>query len=591
MELTLTPNPLHNQPQTLHIDKVATLIGENGSGKSSILHSIFKKQIEEPSDALQLICATSGQNENFSSFFERRLTSLRSRRDINDIDFSSLFFTQKDVRFLVFLAYTFKQNDLVFNFVNNHKILKDHVSVKLKLKISVPDTYLKNVQQDQIAEAKDYNHPSIRKRPFNQRLDAFLEKIEALPDLDILLETGKGLKPTEIEITCEKFFNVFDGSKEDAIKFLIEGSYNGYFFSASEMVLFLTDEIEFSLLSDGEYQFLFIASLIDLFDQHSSLFMFDEVDSHLHHKNVELLWSILSNTKGKVLTTTHLVDSIAENDFDSLFLVERGQINYEHKSQKLLERLKVLSKSKVVELEIASKLHNICLIDFYNDWTIFELLVKQIGLDWGPLSQINPIAKSSGYSAAGDDFGASKIKWVNELRDMKDYLKVCKAEVHGKKTTLHAPKITNVFLICDRDELPEANIHVQSGVKVIGVKCPATFDVGLPCPERINCHLLTWKRREIKNYLLSYSALAHHEALDQINNAELLKTTCYLQPNNPGDNDDIRRLNAKGVINSLINTDGVGLDIEKLQAYIDLIPPEEISEDITNMYNFIIGKL
>jgi len=30
---------------------------------------------------------------------------------------------------------------------------------------------------------------------------------------------------------------------------------------------------------------------------------------------------------------------------------------------------------------------------------------------------------------------------------------------------------------------------------------------------------------------------------------------------------------------------------EKLQAYIDLIPAEEISEDITNMYNFITGKL
>ncbi|WP_327791347.1 AAA family ATPase, partial [Vibrio anguillarum] len=350
------------------MNKVATLIGENGSGKSSILHSIFRKQIEEPSETLQLICATSGQNENFSSFFERRLASLRSRKDISDIDFSSLFFTQKDVRFLTFLAYTFKSNGLVFNFVNNHKAFKDQVSVKLRLKISVPDTYIKNVQQDQIAEAKDYEHPSIRKRPFNQRLDAFLEKIETLPDLDALLEKGKGLKSTEVEVTNENFFDVFDGSRVDAIKFLIEGSYNEYFFSASESLLYLTDNIEFSLLSDGEYQFLFVASLIDLFDSTSSLFMLDEVDSHLHHKNVELLWDILSKTKGKVITTTHLVDSIAENDFESLFLVENGQIKNDQKSQKLLERLKILSKSKVVELEIASKLNNICLIDYYNDW-------------------------------------------------------------------------------------------------------------------------------------------------------------------------------------------------------------------------------
>ena len=95
---------------------------------------------------------------------------------------------------------------------------------------------------------------------------------------------------------------------------------------------------------------------------------------------------------------------------------------------------------------------------------------------------------------------------------------------------------------------------------------------------------------EIKNYLLSYTALAHHNLLGQINNGDIAQRN-HLQLNNPGDNDDIRRLNVKDIINPLINTDGEGLDPVKLQAYIDLIPPEEISEDITNMYNFIIGKL
>ncbi|XAG84576.1 ATP-binding protein [bacterium 19MO03SA05] len=590
MELTLAPNPLYDQPQTLNINKVATLIGENGSGKSSILHSIFRKQIEEPSETLQLICATSGQNENFSSFFEQRLASLRKKKDISDIDFSSLFFTQKDVRFLTFLAYTFKSNGLVFNFVNNHKAFKEQVSVKLRLKISVPDTYIKNVQQDQIAEAKNYEHPSIRKRPFNQRLDAFLEKIETLPDLDALLEKGKGLKSTEVEVTNEKFFNVFDGSRVDAIKFLIEGSYNEYFFSASESLLYLTDNIEFSLLSDGEYQFLFVASLIDLFDSTSSLFMFDEVDSHLHHKNVELLWDILSKTKGKVITTTHLVDSIAENDFESLFLVENGQIKNDQKSQKLLERLKVLSKSKVVELEIASKLKNICLIDHYNDWKIFEILVKRKGLDWAPLSLINPIAMSSGYNAAGDCFGASKIKWVIELGEMKNYLRECKAEKYGKKPPLHDPKVTNIFLICDRDELPAANIHAESGVKVIGVDCPDKYNIGSPCPEKMNIHLLTWKRREIENYLLSYSALTHFEVIDAINSDQLAQGF-HLREGDSGDNDGIRMLDVKHIVNPLIETPGIGKDLTKIESYISHMKPDEISEDITKMYQFIKEKL
>ncbi|MEA3640657.1 MAG: hypothetical protein VBE63_12035 [Lamprobacter sp.] len=43
-------------------------------------------------------------------------------------------------------------------------------------------------------------------------------------------------------------------------------------------------------------------------------------------------------------------------------------------------------------------------------------------------------------------------------------------------------------------------------------------------------------------------------------------------------------------INPLVNGSD-GLCPEKLQAYIDLIPPQEISEDINNMYNFIVRKL
>ena len=250
----------------------------------------------------------------------------------------------------------------------------------------------------------------------------------------------------------------------------------------------------------------------------------------------------------------------------------------------------MLSKSKVVELEIASKLSNICLIDHYNDWIIFELLVKKKGLDWSLLLSINPIAKSSGYSAAGDIFGSSKIRWITELKNMKDYLRACKAAQHGKEKPLHAKKITNVFLVCDRDELPDANIDANSGVKVSGVEYTDKFNLALPCPERINSYLLTWKRREIKNYLLSHTALSQHTVINKINNGDIAQRN-HLEPNNPGDNDDIRRLNAKSVIDPLINTEGVGLDVSKLQAYIELIPPEEISEDITNMYNFITGKL
>lgn len=114
---------------------------------------------------------------------------------------------------------------------------------------------------------------------------------------------------------------------------------------------------------------------------------------------------------------------------------------------------------------------------------------------------------------------------------------------------------------------------------------------GIQWPRDINTsvHLLAWKRREIKNYLLSHTALNYHGKLDNINNADLAQAD-HLITNNSGDNGGIRRLAVKDTINPLING-ADGLCTEKLQTYIDLIPPGEITEDIENMYNFIVSKL
>ena len=70
LTLTLPPNVLHTQSQQLTIEKVATLIGGNGSGKSCILHSIFDQKITKKDyKELRLVSFTSGQNENFTARF------------------------------------------------------------------------------------------------------------------------------------------------------------------------------------------------------------------------------------------------------------------------------------------------------------------------------------------------------------------------------------------------------------------------------------------------------------------------------------------------------------------------------------------
>ena len=123
MEIALAPNQLCTDRQTLTVDKVATLIGENGCGKSTILHSIFNSRItgsEEENG--RLICFTSGQNENFSGIFSNRINRLRKTNDISDIDFGCLYFTKRDVRSLVFLATTFVPQGLVRSFLGKRSI-------------------------------------------------------------------------------------------------------------------------------------------------------------------------------------------------------------------------------------------------------------------------------------------------------------------------------------------------------------------------------------------------------------------------------------------------------------------------------------
>lgn len=172
-----------------------------------------------------------------------------------------------------------------------------------------------------------------------------------------------------------------------------------------------------------------------------------------------------------------------------------------------------------------------------------------------------------------ESFGKAKIQWTENLSHVECTLAT-----------------SQIFLICDRDEAP-LSIDPTSGVKVCGAKYRDQIrNISWPNGHNVNVHLLSWRRREIKNYLLSFSALSHHNVLNEINN-DTLAAAHHLQENDPCDNDGIRDLNVKSTVNPFINRDGHGLCLEKLQTYIDLIPPEEVSEDIENMYNFIVRKV
>src|SRR5690554_399872 len=598
MELNLAPNPLHRQIQTLRIDKVATLIGENGSGKSSILQSVFEQRLAGRDHGnLKVVCFSSGQNENYSEKFSAYLK--RERQAGRGLNLDCFYFDKSWSKLLIFLATAIKRNGKVRYFlaeqgyVNESQPDKDDLSTTFKCAFKVDKNYIARVQ-DALKREERGEADTLRATPYFRSLESFITNLISRD-----YEFEEPLRKRTVDLTANGLIRVsFDYPRQlqagddeaeagepnvqamatnwdPEVAFFTQAADNNYFIDKSRCQLVFDNNIELDQLSDGEYQLLFLYALIDLFDSENTLFLFDEADSHLHYKNVEKLWALLHSIQGHAITTTHLLDSISakENRIEHLKVVEKGRISEDNKIKQLINRLSVLSRAKSVEFEVCGKLPNIALLDDYNDWIIFTKLAARAGLDTNRLAAVHAMKKSSSYATANETFGKGKIDWLHGL------------------SKIESPLITTqIFMICDRDEAA-LDWNADNGVQVNGQVYRDLLNViRWPQGMRVTPYLLARKRREIKNYLLSYSALAHHHLLGQINNGDIAQRN-HLQPNNPGDNDDIRRLNVKDIINPLINTDGEGLDPVKLQTYIDLIPPEEISEDITNMYNFIIGKL
>lgn len=598
MELNLAPNLLHQHVQTLTIDKVATLIGENGSGKSSILQSIFEQRLDgRDHKNLKVVCFSSGQNENYSGKFSAYLK--KERQAGRGLNLDCFYFDKSWSKLLIFLATAIKRNGKVrsllveYDYVDESEPDKDDLSTTFRCAFKVDKNYIARVQ-DALKREERGEADTLRATPFFRSLESFVTKLISRD-----FEFENSLRKQTVDLTANGLIRVsYDYSRkiqvgddeaeagepnaraittnwDPEVAFFTQAADNNYFIDKPRCQLVFNNGIELDQLSDGEYQLLFLYALIDLFDSENTLFLFDEADSHLHYKNVEKLWTLLHNIQGHSITTTHLLDSISakENRIEHLKVVEKGKISEDNKIKQLINRLRVLSRAKSVEFEVCGKLPNIALLDDYNDWIIFIKLAARAGLDINRLTAVHAMKKSSSYATANETFGKGKIDWLHGL------------------SKVESPLITTrIFMICDRDEAA-LDWNAANGVQVNGQVYRELLNViRWPQGMRVTPYLLAWKRREIKNYLLSYAALAHHNLLNEINNGDIAQRN-HLQPNNSGDNDDIRRLNVKDIINPLINTDGEGLDSEKLQAYIDLIPPDEISEDIINMYDFIIGKL
>lgn len=413
MDLTLAPNPLHNAQQVLSIDKVATLIGENGSGKSCILQSIFDAKLaRDDFDELRVVCFSSGQNENFSQRFSQYLG--QERRAGRSLNLECFYFDKSWSKLLIFLASCLHSDGKVRGFLRSNGFVQeqqvsqnssDDTSSRLALKFKVDKRYAERVQEALAAEAQG-DRETLRSTPYFRSLASFIAT-----NVDTQYDFEGALRKCSVDLSAQSLLAASyasgrpaddeDGANQarqiqddPTVSFFTQAADNNYFIDRENLKLRLHRGLELDQLSDGEYQLLFLYALIDLFDGENTLFLLDEADSHLHYKNIDRLWKILKQIRGKTVTTTHLLDSITANEFHAIKVVEQGRIRDDDKLKQLINRLSILSRATSVEYEVCAKIQHMALLDDYNDWDIFRRLVARKGLDTSRLNSVYAFKKS-----------------------------------------------------------------------------------------------------------------------------------------------------------------------------------------------------
>lgn len=585
MVIEINSNKLCNERQTIDLtnNRVLTLVGENGCGKSSILEEIFKQSVQLNDKTV--VCFSSGQNETYSSIYLPYISNARNivrKKDDADIlgldDIKTFFFSYDWSKLLIFFASILKKDGLTHNFLKDKYVdINEHnedISSLLSFSIEVGQVYINAIAEALKKEETDFEIPTLRKTKFHQILEKLVtSKISADYEFD------NSLRKSRVEINGNDVIQIFGRNKTEIFSFFSIATANDYFIDIKETELIFKNSLSIKELSDGEFQLLAIYSIIDLFDSANTLFLLDEIDSHLYYKNIVNVWKTLNQISGKLITTSHISDSLVQNNYSSLKIVERGKIVSDCIANELVDRLRNLSNSNEYYFKIASKISYIALVEDESDWIIFKELAKiKLGQNYDEIKidKIQIIKCSSGYSSRSERLGNAKVNWVESF-----------VKINSSFET------QSIFLICDRDEFTINDFH-QNGVEIIGVN---KYRKDFGARNRSKAYLLAWKRKQIENYLLSFSMLSNQGKLADINIE--LATPYQLIANNPMDIRQVQDLEIKSKIqtiyvnNSQFRTanNPEGVDFNLLKSAISQVPATEISADIENMYYFIVSKI
>ncbi len=570
MTLQVPHNKLYQETQELNFTdtNIFTLIGENGSGKSSILESVFQKYIEDENK--KVICFTSGQNELFYSIFDKhKQQSNKFKPDENNI-ISSFYFDYWWVRFLVFFAITLKRDGKVKQYFDEKNYDLSSLSIYFKFRVRKP--YINQIKGELQREAEGEFALESKRRTihYNLLLRLINKKINTEYDFD---EFADSIVKRSMNLNVAEAKEIFGIEVNKVFTFLSHatmGWLSNIDIESCGLYLHHNDqELEFEQLSDGEYQLLSIYALIDLFDSEDTLFLFDEIDSHLHFSNINKMWDTLKSIRGKLIGTTHISESILKNNFDSLLCVNNGKIEDSLTATEIFRRLSNVTGQKKYEYKVASKIKHIVLLDDEVDWKIFKkLAIKKIGSEVIQiLDKVIPYKRSSSFNTTTEIFGKGKLEFVREFKEQNQG---------------HTIETKNIFLLCDRDLLPLTQIDNTDLSVNINNAYNDFKTVGTT-----KTYLHSWRMLEIENYLLSRTMLDYYGKFEDFKNQ--LVGVNFDGITTFDESEDLRTYDAKAILHPLYK-DG-GFDEVKLDEVIDKIPTNEISEDIVKMYEFIKSKV
>ncbi|AJI74923.1 ABC transporter family protein [Francisella philomiragia subsp. philomiragia ATCC 25015] len=567
--LTIIPHKNIKNKICLNITKKQTiLIGENGSGKSAILESIFKTYSYKKD--VRIVGFSSGMNESFTYLF-KHLTLENKKKIINQENsiINTFYFNSSWVFVLVFFATSLKENGLVREFLKKKRLVSESsvkydLTTRLYFKLKIPKSYVGTIQRSLEKEKEKYDLKSIRRSFLNLFLERIL-KFNGYVNYDFQDSIPKEF----VQIKASNIYDIFSKNIEEISSFF--SIFKDSLIDFTDINLLFKDGVELNSLSDGEYQLLAIYAMIDLFDDNRTIFLFDEVDSHLHYKNISKIWECLDHIEGKCIATSHISETILNACLDCIKYVEKGVLHDTLKLKELNSRMINLANLKQDNEEVIVKYlktkTNIVLIDNYIDWIIFKKLVA-IKVPEGSstiFDNIEVYEKSSSYQDNRDVFAKNKIEFIKKVLDKKD-----------NKVTASA------FLICDRDDLDGNTIDDDLSIK-LSQEQKKDFNKYSKKP-----YILSWKAREIENYLVSKTMLKTNNKYKELESK--FPSLKFENLKSIDDSEDLRIADIKDFIQPLYNDDN-GFNEKILDKIINQIPKEEISEDIEKMYNFIKSKI